>query len=859
MIRISPFTPLFFAPSNDISGVSSKYIQLFAPTDKILIQVLSSIEGEQVIATLINKMDGVETTLTGEMFSLDSCIVQNFLLEGLDIGYYSVRVGNEESDVFKVTDDNRELAGTTLISYTMHSNKLRSDGVFWNGEQQFTFYWRAPGGFKDDDWAFAVNNEQFETHNGNIVELFAVESTQKSFTLGNSLGCPIWYAEHLNRLLCCSDVHFNGVRFVRKGNNVPEMTQEIAGKKSYIFKVALQGMIEGIDIDLPEGDSEGESEGGGVGYIYLIKANDYVSPTDENTFSALRTLLEIEKMAKEINKLYLSKVKDDTALGLITFVKGFVSKDICRTERGIEVGEFLQGSSGIGMYQDENGSWHIETDYLDVRLKFTATEVEIQHASHVGGKIINTPANMKVVKVEETDTDYICYMNVQDDEGNVVRNMWADKDQAFCETFNLQKQADGKEGNHFLWRLVTSVGEDFIALSKIDCAENSDAPIVGDELVVLGNRENTDRQGAIIQASTGDGSPYIRIYKDISGYALPEPKINLSPKDTKISADSITLESTGSDMESEVNELKRVSTEISSELAGSFYIWQGESTEVPTLDNEPAVDWTTDEEREKHVDDFYISTDGLIYQFKGDNGVYSWVEVKDKYVIAYINGIVDSLLKTGIDIKNNVITATADQFKVQDRTGTPIAIFEIDEETGLPVIRGEYLKVNYVNIAEGKILLNPDGSGKLANGNVEWDAAGNVKFNASISQPIQQLEFGTSKRLSFNTGFNFDLREFGLTDFEGPIYLPSAPEYIGVECNLFEGRTATTRSYYGITIKIENDGLFVFRNDEGVNQVTAISPKIGSMVRLRAISLMDDTESKAYWYIENPESIEVVS
>lgn len=374
MIRISPFTPLFFAPSNDISGVSSKYIQLFAPTDKILIQVLSSIEGEQVIATLINKMDGVETTLTGEMFSLDSCIVQNFLLDGLDIGYYSVRVGNEESDVFKVTDDNRELAGTTLISYTMHSNKLRSDGVFWNGEQQFTFYWRAPGGFKDDDWAFAVNNEQFETHNGNIVELFAVESTQKSFTLGNSLGCPIWYAEHLNRLLCCSDVHFNGVRFVRKGNNVPEMTQEIAGKKSYIFKVALQGMIEGIDIDLPEGDSEGESEGGGVGYIYLIKTNDYVEPTDSNTFSALRILLEIEKMSKQMEKFYLSKLNDDKAQGLITFLKGYVSNGLSKALGGLEVGEAIDSMlAGKGTIIDSNG--RIQAERMELRSSLTVMEI----------------------------------------------------------------------------------------------------------------------------------------------------------------------------------------------------------------------------------------------------------------------------------------------------------------------------------------------------------------------------------------------------------------------------------------------------------------------------------------------------
>lgn len=37
-----------------------------------------------------------------------------------------------------------------------------------------------------------------------------------------------------------------------------------------------------------------------------------------------------------------------------------------------------------------------------------------------------------------------------------------------------------------------------------------------------------------------------------------------------------------------------------------------------------------------------------------------------------------------------------------------------------------------VSIANGKILLNTDGSGSLANGNIVWDAAGNVDFKADI-------------------------------------------------------------------------------------------------------------------------------
>ena len=42
MYRISPFTPIFFAPTTDKYGVKSRYVQTFAPTDKILFEVVAS-------------------------------------------------------------------------------------------------------------------------------------------------------------------------------------------------------------------------------------------------------------------------------------------------------------------------------------------------------------------------------------------------------------------------------------------------------------------------------------------------------------------------------------------------------------------------------------------------------------------------------------------------------------------------------------------------------------------------------------------------------------------------------------------------------------------------------------------------
>lgn len=267
MIKISPFTPLFFSPSSDKFGAESRYIQLFAPTDNIFIEVITTTE-YKMNGLLKNHVDGTSREIEFQSFSLkDGSTVFHSTITGLVSGYYSISVGDQECNVFKVTDDEHELDKTTLIRYSMRSNKQRNDCIFWNGEEQFYFEFRAPGGFKDDDWTFAVNNEQFEISNGNIVELFAVESTQKKFTLGNAEGCPVWFAEHLNRILCCSNVYFNGVRFVRKGNSVPEMTKEIVSLKSYIFKVSLQGMVDNIDVDFPEGGEEegGETGGGGEG------------------------------------------------------------------------------------------------------------------------------------------------------------------------------------------------------------------------------------------------------------------------------------------------------------------------------------------------------------------------------------------------------------------------------------------------------------------------------------------------------------------------------------------------------------------------------------------------------------------
>ena len=91
--------------------------------------------------------------------------------------------------------------------------------------------------------------------------------------------------------------------------------------------------------------------GGGSGDIYLITSFDLTAPSDTNAFSALRTLIEIEKaidnsfwdIVGELDERYLRKDVDDTAHGNILFEKKIGSLD------------FIAGwDNGIG--------WEIQND-----------------------------------------------------------------------------------------------------------------------------------------------------------------------------------------------------------------------------------------------------------------------------------------------------------------------------------------------------------------------------------------------------------------------------------------------------------------------------------------------------------------
>ncbi len=158
-------------------------------------------------------------------------------ITGLNDGLYSVEVDGVCSEVFRVTDD---VSGTVLLQYSNPNNRMRKDAVFWIDGMQYFFDFRIPGGFKDDDWVFGVDNEQYTTSGNDVIDIYSIDNVQKTLTMGGSKGCPVWYAELLNKALCCSYFYVDGVRYARVDSNVPEMNVLVEGIRSYVFKQAIR-------------------------------------------------------------------------------------------------------------------------------------------------------------------------------------------------------------------------------------------------------------------------------------------------------------------------------------------------------------------------------------------------------------------------------------------------------------------------------------------------------------------------------------------------------------------------------------------------------------------------------------------
>lgn len=478
-------------------------------------------------------------------------------------------------------------------------------------------------------------------------------------------------------------------------------------------------------------------------YVYdVIRSFDEKTPSDKNIFSALKSL-----------KTHLRKDAPDRTEFLMKFLGGIITNLL-------KSPDFVTGMMGAGMsFSSEEGGESVGwIDKLYVRKKAIFQVLSIMETELAGASFMfnASGARATITKVERIDAVpffysdgsakyysdgsrayvqpsvygavYRCYF-LTDDGEKAIENRFRVGNLVRSQTFNIKPGVYENVSNHYWWRLVTAVGKDWIELSDTHCDTDSDIPAVGDVIVQLGDISDPDYQSAIVLSAYGDGAPYLTFYQGINSYSL-------SGKDV------FTI---GYD---------RLKKECYVNVYGRTYIGERDNTRYFDLSGgklKIKADSFIFSTGESVSDQFNELGERLTTEIKAVNGAIS-LKVSSSDFNNTISGINQSLngkadtsklLSTGIDITSGKITVTADKFLLKSTSGSPLAVFT--EKDGKPFLKTECIDVNSlkvkhldsadgsINIAGGKIALNDDGSGKLANGHISWDSAGSMSFKTGDS------------------------------------------------------------------------------------------------------------------------------
>ena len=422
-------------------------------------------------------------------------------------------------------------------------------------------------------------------------------------------------------------------------------------------------------------------------YVYdVIRSFDEKTPSDKNIFSALKSL-----------KTHLRKDAPDRTEFLMKLLGGIISPFLTSPD-------FVTGMMGAGMsFSSEEGGESVGwIDKLYVRKKAIFQLLSIMETELAGASFMfnASGARATITKVERIDAVpfyyadgsakyysdgsrayvqpsahgavYRCYFLANDGE-KAIENRFRVGNLVRSQSFNIKSGVYENVSNHYWWRLVTAVGDNWIEVSVNHCDEGSDIPKEGDVVVQLGDISDTDFQSAIVLSAYGDGAPSLIFYQGINSYSL-------SGKDI------VTI---GYD---------RVKKEGYFNVYGRAYIGNREQTNYLSLSDGKLV--------------------GRFSELMLSSGK-SVVEVaKDEISL--------ELEDTGINVKDRTVTVHADNFFVTNTSGEPIAVFTTDKN-GRPIVKAEYidadnLKVKHLDGAEGSLERGSIGGFELANGRIGSEA-----------------------------------------------------------------------------------------------------------------------------------------
>ena len=213
------------------------------------------------------------------------------------------------------------------------------------------------------------------------------------------------------------------------------------------------------------------------------------------------TLAQVKgQVASEGSKVFLSKLTDDTAQGLITLAKGLIAKGLADLMMGAkfgnnakitELGEAVfdaiksidydnAAEQGFSVEKEKNGKYHAFITNLTIWGKARFHEIEVRKLSYSGGNIYLSGAGSKLIKVvpvkksvsadgvtswaEMTEDDaecvgWKCYL-LADDGTTATMNYWQEGDQVRCQTMGEITSGGtyADASNKSYWRTIPNGG-----------------------------------------------------------------------------------------------------------------------------------------------------------------------------------------------------------------------------------------------------------------------------------------------------------------------------------------------------------------------------------------------------------------
>ena len=269
---------------------------------------------------------------------------------------------------------------------------------------------------------------------------------------------------------------------------------------------------------------------------YADKARDLETPVDDR---------------------FLSKLKSDTARGLINFLKGLTFGDSLQT-----IG-FAQGLNGFKVWLDSYGKAHGQIDYLEVLGKAIFRSLQIDEYKHIGGNIVLSGANGVIDKIVRVEGGWKCYFHTDDGE-KAVSNDWEPGDQALCQTFNIKAGVYENVSNSYYWRCVSEVAqktdteEAYVVITDDDAYRDksieNDEPKAGDNIVLCGHNTLWDiahgvdptlhrsRMNVTMITTSKEVGGTIEVYRNIHEFKLDKSNATFHLTSEKVSMNSARFE-----------------------------------------------------------------------------------------------------------------------------------------------------------------------------------------------------------------------------------------------------------------------------------------------------------------------------